>query len=84
VFDRFYRSDPARSTPGAGLGLSIAKAIVEDHGGSISISTESEAGTVMRVTIPNWVDMGVNGATSASAKPTCGSLTAGDCTRMDP
>jgi heavy metal sensor kinase len=68
VFDRFYRSDPARSTPGAGLGLSIAKAIVEDHGGSISISTESEAGTVMRVSIPNWVDMGVNGVTGANQR----------------
>jgi signal transduction histidine kinase len=41
VFDRFYNVNPARTGPssGSGLGLSIAKAIIERHGGAISVSS---------------------------------------------
>ena len=53
VFDRFYRTDPARrrSTGGAGLGLAIARSLVEAQGGRISVaSTETEV--TFSVTFP--------------------------------
>lgn len=54
VFDRFFRSDPARArkSGGAGLGLSIAKWIVESHGGYFQILSREGIGTRIRVTLP--------------------------------
>jgi two-component system OmpR family sensor kinase len=54
VFDRFYRADPARSrspqsASGNGLGLAIAKDLIEAQGGSISISSVQGKGTTVRV-----------------------------------
>ena len=37
VFDRFYRADTARTTPGSGLGLSIVKLTANEHDGSVFI-----------------------------------------------
>jgi heavy metal sensor kinase len=53
VFDRFHRVDPSRSqgTGGSGLGLSIARKIVEAHGGRISASSGPE-GSVFTLLIP--------------------------------
>jgi len=54
VFDRFFRvqTDRARATGGAGLGLSIAKAIMEAHGGSIAIESTLDQGTRVCARLP--------------------------------
>jgi signal transduction histidine kinase len=51
VFDRFYQG-PGRRRGGAGLGLAIARAIVEAHGGSISVESAVGAGTTFQFTVP--------------------------------
>lgn len=53
VFDRFYKVDPARADgAGTGLGLSIVKAIVERHGGRVSVASTPGAGTTFEVRLP--------------------------------
>jgi signal transduction histidine kinase len=51
VFERFYRGDPSRSQPGAGLGLSLARAVARAHGGDITVAS-SPAGSTFTVRIP--------------------------------
>jgi signal transduction histidine kinase len=50
IFDRFYKADAARATGGSGLGLSIVKAIVERHGGTIAARNDN--GAVFEITLP--------------------------------
>lgn len=52
VFDRFYRSEAARGMPGSGLGLSIVKRIVEEHGGSVFIETTPGGGATVGFELP--------------------------------
>lgn len=53
VFDAFWRGDPARSTPAAGLGLALAKRIVEALGGSIVAENRPVQGARFALMLPN-------------------------------
>jgi signal transduction histidine kinase len=58
VFDRFFRSSRvvAQQVPGTGLGLFIARAIVEAHDGTIAVSSRDGGGTTFRVELPMAVE----------------------------
>jgi signal transduction histidine kinase len=53
VFDRLFRGDRSRSERGLGLGLSLVKAIVEAHGGSVGITSTVGAGTTLTLRLPH-------------------------------
>jgi signal transduction histidine kinase len=54
LFDRFYRADVSegKRIPGSGLGLSIVKAIVEGHGGQVSVKSQEDQGTTFSFSVP--------------------------------
>lgn len=62
VFERFYRTDESRNsaTGGSGIGLSIVKKIVEEHGGKIWAASKEGTGTVMCFVLRKYQEVPVN------------------------
>lgn len=52
LFDRFHRGDTARSTPGFGLGLSIARALTESQRGGLNVESDLNKGSAFTITLP--------------------------------
>lgn len=54
IFDRFYRSDKSRhrETGGSGIGLTIAKALIDAHAGSIAVTSKLDEGTEFIIKLP--------------------------------
>lgn len=52
IFETFWRQDTAHSTPGFGLGLPIARKIIEHHGGEISVNSRESEGTTVHIRLP--------------------------------
>jgi PAS domain S-box-containing protein len=53
IFDRFFRGDKSHNQPGFGLGLSIAKLVIDQHGGMIDVFSVPGKGTTFRILLPH-------------------------------
>lgn len=58
IFNRFYRSDTSRNSTkgGSGIGLSIVKKIISDHGGEITADSRPDEGTVMHIKLKKYME----------------------------
>jgi signal transduction histidine kinase len=77
IFDRFARADPGRSrhTGGFGLGLSIVRAIVEAHLGTVRVTSQVDVGTTFEVDLPLEADTGQGHAPAHAIARTSDRLT---------
>lgn len=62
IFDRFYRTDASRNSSkgGSGIGLSIVKKIMEDHGGKVWATSKENIGTVMYFVLRKYQEVPMN------------------------
>jgi signal transduction histidine kinase len=56
IFERFYRGDPSRSAPGAGLGLALAQQIALNHKGTLTAHSHEGKGSTFTVTLPTGLE----------------------------
>jgi signal transduction histidine kinase len=77
IFDRFARADPGRSrhTGGFGLGLSIVRAIVEAHLGTVRVTSQVDVGTTFEIDLPLEADTGQGHAPAQAIARTSDRLT---------
>ena len=66
LFDRLFRADSSRATPGAGLGMAMVKAILDAHGGRVAVQSQPDRGT----TVTLWLD--VAGTLGKATAPSSG------------
>ena len=68
IFEKFYRGrDQRYQVQGTGMGLAIAKAIVEAHGGTIGVTSQLGSGSVFHFTVPVSGTAGTHGRSSSEA-----------------
>lgn len=62
IFERFYRTDTSRNSSrgGSGIGLSIVRKIVEDHGGKVWATSKEDVGTVMYVVLRKYQEVTID------------------------
>ena len=62
IFDRFYRTDASRNSSkgGSGIGLSIVKKIMEDHGGQVWATSKEGTGTIMYLALRKYQEVPIH------------------------
>ncbi|MFN2356160.1 MAG: sensor histidine kinase [Desulfotignum sp.] len=53
IFERFFRTESSRNSPGTGLGLPLAKTIAQAHGGDVQVESKPGRGAIFTLTLPN-------------------------------